>query len=478
MKDVLILGAGPAGLACAFELSKKGIQPTIIEKEDEVGGLARTLKYKEGKDIFLTDIGPHRFFSKNKYLYQMISDLIGKDWIEVKRQTRQLIDGKFYDYPINAMQAFKNIGPIRGTKMGFSYLIGVAEYNLLGKKVNNFEDYIIANFGRDLGNFNMLNYTEKVWGIPCTEVHSDWATQRIKGLNLISAAKNAIFKTKGVKTLVDAFFYPRTGTGLIYETIAKRVKKNGAKIFTQSYPTKIRHKGNKITQVELTVDGKQIKYTPDKLVSSIPLTEFLNILSPTPPKKVRLAAKKLKWRSQAYLFITLNKEKVTTDNWIYFPNLEVPFGRTAEMKNFSKIMSPKGKTSMFVEFFVNEGDKIWNMSEKELFEITVRDLERFGLVKRDEVINYHLIKRRNVYPIYDVNYKKYLKVVKEYLDSFKNLYYIGRPGRFKYNNQDHSLEMGIEAAKGIVQNIPVDLDSIGEENEYFEKGKLEGKAKE
>ncbi len=475
---ILILGAGPAGMSCAMELSKKNIKNTIIEKDSIVGGLAKTLIYIEGKYTFRTDIGPHRFFSKNKYLYEFIEDLIHEDWIVVPRQTRQFIDGKFYDYPINAMQAFRNIGPIRASGMFLSYINGVVKYRILKREVKSFEDYIVANFGKKLGEFNMLNYTEKIWGIPCVKVHPDWATQRIKGLNLISAVKNAIIKDKNApKTLVDEFYYPQYGTGLIYESIKNKIIKSTSKIEFNSVPTKIIHKNKKIVEVHIKNNKENISttYTPKKLISSIPLTEFVSLLSPQPPKKIIFALKKLRWRSQVYLFITLDKKQITKDNWIYFPNKDIPFGRIAEMKNFSKNMSPKDKTSLFVEFFVNENDEVWNMNKEQLFNYALPHFEKLGFFKEKDVRNYYLIKRKKVYPLYDLDYKKYLKIVKEYLNEFINLEYIGRPGRFKYNNQDHSLEMGILAAKSIIENKKYDIEQVGSEKEYYEKDLLHKK---
>ena len=190
--DILILGAGPAGLACAMELSRKGRPCTIIEKDEQVGGLAKTLTIREGNDVFLTDIGPHRFFSKNQYLYDFIEDLLQEEWRQVPRLTRQFIDGKFYDYPVKAMQTFKNIGPWRSVRILLDYFSARIAYGVFKKKMVTFEDYVVANFGRSLAEFSMINYSEKIWGIPCADIHPDWAKQRISGLNLWSVFKNAI----------------------------------------------------------------------------------------------------------------------------------------------------------------------------------------------------------------------------------------------------------------------------------------------
>ena len=472
--EILILGAGPAGMACAMELTNAGKKSIIIEKEGRVGGLASTLTFNSKGHEFRTDIGPHRFFSKNPYLYQFIENLIKENWIEVPRQTRQFIDGKFYDYPIKPLQAFRNIGLKKSLLIMQSYLESLLAYRILGRKIESFEDYILANFGRKLGEFNMLNYTEKIWGTSCKNLHPDWAKQRIKGLNLINAITNALKKNKSSspKTLVDSFYYPQYGTGLIYETIAEKIKQKKSKIINNSFPEKIYHSKGKITKVKIKNGKKTTNYSPKWLVSTIPLTEFMNLMSPSPPIEVMSAVKKLKWRSQTYLFITLDKKSITKDNWIYFPNKDIPFGRIAEMKNFSKDMSPKDKTSLFVEFFVTEGDKVWNMSKEELFELAMPYFEKLGFFKRNEVMDYFLIKKKNVYPVYDKDYKENLNIIQKYLDGFKNLQYIGRPGRFRYNNQDHSLEMGILAAKGINNEKKYNMDEVGNEEEYFEKGDI------
>jgi protoporphyrinogen oxidase len=471
-EKIIIIGAGPAGLSCAYELDKAGFISQIYEKEDCVGGFSKTLIFKEGVLFFKTDIGPHRFFSKQKYLYDMIKEILGDDWVLVKRKTRQFIDGKFYDYPIKAFQAFKNIGIVRAIKMLLSYLYATIRFRFFRKEVKNFDDYIVSNFGRSLGEFNMLNYTEKIWGISCKKIHPDWAKQRIKGLNLISALKNALFQEKkdSPKSLVDSFFYPKNGTGQIYETISEKIQNNGSDIKLKSFPKKIFHKDGLITSLDINVDGRIKTIIPKTVVNSIPITDFIMLLSPKPPQEVLKAVQSLNWRSQVYLFITLNKDYVTRDNWIYFPDKEIPFARVSEMKNFQKSMSPENKTSLFIEFFCSETDDIWSKSKEELFDMVFPFFSKNGFFKKEDVRNYYSFKKKYAYPIYDLDYLKHLNIIKKYLDTFKNLYYIGRPGRYKYNNQDHSLEMGITAARSIIDNKRYDLDKIGSEDEYFEKG--------
>jgi len=458
-----------------MELSRAGRSCTILERDAQVGGLAKTLTFKEGDDVFLTDIGPHRFFSKNQYLYSFIEDLLHDEWRLVPRLTRQFIDGKFYDYPVNAFQVFKNIGLFRSMKFGWDYSMALLRYRLFRGRVETFEDYVVANFGRSLAKFSMINYTEKIWGIPASTIHPDWAAQRIKGLNLMSVLKKALFFKKGgdgPKSLVDEFYYPQFGTGRIYEAITKRLEEVSAKVHTETEPTRLTHDGKRITGVEAVVDGEKKVFTPDNVVESIPVTQFLKLMDPPPPQPVLDAAARLKWRAQVYLFLTLDRESISKDNWIYFPNQDIPFGRVAEMKNFSTEMTPDGKTSLFVEFFCFEGDDVWNASKEQIEEMVIPFFERMGFFKRDEVRQTYLLKRPHVYPVYDMDYPANLEVIKSWLNGFENLFYVGRPGRFRYTNQDHSLEMGIIAARSLLEGKDYDFDAIGSENEYFESGRI------
>lgn len=479
--DTLIIGAGPAGLATAMELSKAGKDFVVVEKESVVGGLAKTYTFTEGNLVFRTDNGPHRFFSKNPYLYEFIENLIDEQWIEVRRQTRQFIGGKFYDYPVNAMQALKNLGVFKAAQILFDYGVAKIQYSVFKKPIKNFADYVYANFGKTLGEFSMINYTEKIWGISAKDIHADWAGQRIKGLSLMSVAKDMLMRLFGArgankpKTLVDAFYYPDMGTGLIYETIEERLRDKEYTVLLSTEPIQVVHDGENITEVVLKSPEGEISVSFKTLVESVPLPKFVELLLPTPPQEIVDAKKRLRYRSQVYLFLTLDKDSVTADQWIYFPDKNFPVGRMSEMKNFSKKMSPPDKTSLFIEFFCFEGDETWNMTRDELLAFALPYLESAGFLKKNEIRNAYLLKQKDVYPLYDTEYHSYLGVVKRYMDGFQNLIYIGRPGRFRYNNQDHSLEMGILAAQSIIDGKKYDIEKVGDEIEYYESGKLRSK---
>ena len=469
--DIVILGAGPAGMAAAMELSRAGKPVTVVEKASQVGGLAKTILIERPEGTYRTDIGPHRFYSKNRYLYDFIEDLLGEEWRRVPRQTRFLVDGVFYAYPIRLRNVLLQIGWIRAAKMGRDYLWERVRRFIRPRKMRSFEDYALAEFGQSLAEFNILHYTEKIWGLPCREISIDWAQQRIGGLSLWAALKRAMFPKggKGPKTLVDSFYYPSLGSGTIYEAIKNRIAEGESEVWTESEPVKIRREGMRVTAVDVRKkDGTIVTFEPSSVINSIPLTRCIELFDPPAPDVVRDAASKLRFRSQVYLFLTVDRERVTNDNWIYFPDKSISFGRISEMKNFSVAMCPPGKTSLFVEFFCFEGDEVWNASKEELFDRAIATMETLGLLKREEVLSVHHYKLAHVYPLYDLHYGERLKTILSWLDEFENFYAVGRPGRFRYTNQDHSLEMGIIAAQCVItgQRRPIEV----QDDEYFEQG--------
>ncbi|MBI1833785.1 MAG: NAD(P)-binding protein [Candidatus Andersenbacteria bacterium] len=467
----VILGAGPAGMAAAMELWKKKHPTVIIEKNTQVGGLARTLEFKEGNDVFRTDIGPHRFFSKNQYLYDFIGDLLGEEWITVNRLTRFFIRGRLYSYPIEWKNALKNLGISKSIHLLLDYMWERLKDVVYGKRVpRNFEEYTVRTFGRTLAELNMLNYTEKIWGLPCSELSVDWA-DRIKGLSFWAAIKNTVLKRShdSPKTLVDQFYYPEFGAGMVYEKIRERISLDIPFLFS-SQPTHIRHDAKRVTSVTITTPSGEVEIAPETVVTSIPIVDLLPLLQPLPPPEILAHAKALRHRSQVYLFITVNKKQIFPDQWIYLPDSHVPFGRVSEMKNFSSKMAPKNATSLFIEFFCWEGDRVWEADAETLLTMCLPFFEKWKWLTREDIRKSYIHRQSKVYPVYDLEYRGHIDAIKKYVDSFSNLYSIGRPGRFKYNNQDHSLEMGIMAATGIINHTAVDFDAVMSGKEYMESG--------
>jgi protoporphyrinogen oxidase len=473
--DTLVIGAGPAGLAAAHELASAGHELAVVERADGVGGLARTYVFREDGLEFRTDTGPHRFFSKNPYLYELIGGLLDERWLTVRRRTRQYIDGQFFDYPINAAQVLRNLGPGMVARVLVDYATAAVRYRVLRRPIENFRDFAFASFGKTLAEFNIINYTEKVWGVATDQLHRDWAGQRIHGLDLLSVLRKVVADAVGrrevtAKSLVDEFYYPELGTGLIYDTIRDRLVARGIPVVLETRPTRIRHAGTRILDATLTGPGGTFDVAFEHLIESVHLPDFLELLDPPPPAEVLAAARALRYRSQVYLFVTLDKPRVTTDQWIYFPRPDVPFERWSEMKNFSARMSPPDKTSLFIEFFCFADDPKWQMTADQLLDLVLPVATQGGFFTRAEVRRCYRLRGGRDYPIYDLAYRDHLRIIKTWLDRFENLAYIGRPGRFRYTNQDHSLEMGILAARGVLTGERVSIEAVGTEAASFERG--------
>ncbi|GAB4031648.1 MAG: NAD(P)/FAD-dependent oxidoreductase [Elusimicrobiota bacterium] len=464
-QTALIIGAGPCGMSAAFELSRKGVDSLVLEKNSYIGGLASTLSFAGYK----TDIGPHRFFSKNRYLYEMIEDLLGADWIKVNRLTRFYIREKFFMYPVDVIDTLKNLGPADSFSVMKDYGFQRIKNVFSRPQIRSFEDKVISDFGRALAELNMLNYTEKIWGLPCSQISTDWATQRIKDLSVLEVLKKAMnLGSSKAKTLVDVFYYPRLGTKTIYEAMRTRASK--AKIMLETCPLELRHEGGRMKSALLSSKEGKIEVEAENFISTMPITELVKIFSPALPASVLEAASKLKYRSHVSLFMAINRPSVFKDQWIYLPDSYIPFGRIMEPKNFSSDLSENGKTSLLLEFFCWYGDEIWNSDKEKLVELSLPWLGKiFGLSKEDVIFS-EVHRERFAYPVYDLNYKENLSIVKEALASFPNLQPAGRGGAFKYNNQDHAIEMGLLSASNIADGSKRNIDDVGSEQAYFEKG--------
>ena len=468
--SVLILGGGPSGMAASFELARSSAPVTLIERAPQIGGLAKTLQFETPEGVFRTDIGPHRFFSKNAYLYALIGDLLKEHWNLIPRHTQFFIGGKYYTYPARLKNILRQMEKMRIFRMITDYGYERMRSYVWPRTIRTFEDHALATFGRTLAEFNILNYTEKIWGIPCREISVDWASQRIAGLN-VRATLKAMFSSKTTaKSLVDSFYYPAHGSGLIYETMRQHLETYGGTVRTSSRPTRFALAGNRITDVEVETPEGLHTVKPDTVVCSIPITETVRLFGDAAPAAVREAAKALRFRAQVYLFLTIARERVTQDNWVYFPDKEIPFGRISEMKNFSLLMAPSNMTSLFLEFFCFEGDEIWQMSQERLTALATEWLEKLGIVSRKDVRSAFMLKQEHVYPLYDLAYRAHASTILGWLDGLENFYAIGRPGRFRYTNQDHSLEMGILAARSILEGKRYDMDTVANSREYFERG--------
>jgi protoporphyrinogen oxidase len=461
----VILGAGPAGLAAAYKLTKNKQSVVVLEKDRQVGGMSKTIDYNG----YLFDQGPHRFFTKSDEILKFWQSVLGKDLLKVKRLTRIYYRKKFFYYPLKPFNALFKLGILNSAIVMLSY----AKSKLLPyKEEKNFEQWVSNRFGKKLYHTFFKTYTEKLWGIPCHKIQAEWVAQRIKGLSLRTAIKNAFFpdKSGNIKTLVEEFYYPKLGAGTMYEKMAEEIKSKKSEILLQNQVVKISHKNHLIKSVSVVNrEGKTREIKGDNFISSIPITVFVSKLQPKAPEKVINAANNLKYRSTIFINLIFDSPSPFPDNWIYVHEPATKMLRLTNIVNFSPFMlKNKEKSALALEYVCNENGKFWNLDDKKLLKLGVVDLEKIGLGKRKDFVSGFVTRAAKTYPVYGEEYAKNLKVLRHYLEKFSNLQLIGRYGMFKYNNMDHSTLTGFYAAENIL-GANHDIWKVNVEEEYHEQ---------
>jgi protoporphyrinogen oxidase len=470
---IIIIGAGPAGLTAAFELSRHGRTGIILEADTVVGGIARTVE----RDGYRFDIGGHRFFTKVTQIEKLWDEMLGEPMLDRPRMSRIYYDGKFYDYPLKATNALKNMGLFNATSCMASYGWARLRPN---PNPQNYEEWVTNQFGARLFNMFFKSYTEKVWGIPCREIGADWAAQRIKGLSLGEAVRNALFGQKKngiVKTLIDTFRYPRLGPGQLWEACAQTLQSRGWEIRMQTRAESIVLEGPTIAAVKTQNRAGQTETLPTSHVfSSMPLRTLLQVMTPPPPAPVMTAANQLSYRDFLTVVLVLDNPKVFPDNWIYIHAPEVRMGRIQNFKSWSPEMVPDPtKSCLGLEYFVNEGDDLWTMNDDDLVQLGYRELQQIGLANGALVKGY-IVRMPKAYPVYDTGYQARLDIIRSFVESVPNLYCIGRNGQHRYNNQDHSMATAIIAARNVALGEHRDPWAVNEDAEYHEIAKTERQA--
>ncbi|MFC1868791.1 NAD(P)/FAD-dependent oxidoreductase [Thermodesulfobacteriota bacterium] len=463
-KPVVIIGAGPAGLTAAYEFIKMGIGPIVLEKADKVGGIARTESYKG----YYFDMGGHRFFTKIEMVNRLWQEMLGDDLLKVSRMSRIYYRGRFFHYPLELLNALFNLGLIESILIPLSYLgAQIRPY----PKEETFEQWVSNRFGRRLYRTFFKTYTEKVWGIPCGEIKADWAAQRIKGLSLIAAVVNSLLDTQKAKTLINEFEYPLRGPGMMWQRFKEVVEAEGGQVWLNTEMTGLRLKNGSIVSVDYIKDDKTIELPVGHLISTMPINRLASMLKPNAPDKVVGAANKLSYRSFIIVILIVDKKDLFPDQWIYIHSPDVRVGRVQNFKNWSEAMVPDlNKTSIGMEYFCNEGDNIWSMTDADLKETASRELSQLGLADLNDIIDGYVVRQPNAYPIYDDAYKDNLKIIRDYLGGIDNLQTIGRNGLHRYNNMDHSMLTGILAVQNYC-GANHDLWDVNEEEEYLEEDK-------
>ncbi|HLA11532.1 MAG TPA: NAD(P)/FAD-dependent oxidoreductase [Pyrinomonadaceae bacterium] len=465
---VVVIGAGPAGLTAAYELSKAGVRSVLLEKDRVVGGLSRTVNYKG----YHFDIGGHRFFTKVKAVDEMWRQVLSDgQFLRRNRLSRIYYNKKFFYYPLRASNALLGLGIWNSALIFLSYLRAQV---FPEKPEDTFEQWISNRFGKRLYRIFFKTYTEKVWGIPCDQIMAEWAAQRIKGLSLLAAVKSALIQkqqSKGdvIKTLIDAFDYPELGPGMMWETVKAIVEDRGSEIQLDAGVEKISWKEGGVRAVEVTCEGKRKTIEGTHFISTMPVRELIQKFEPPAPEEVLRAAEALNYRDFLTVALIINKRELFPDNWIYIHDAEVKVGRIQNFKNWSPSMVPDPeKTCLGLEYFCFEGDGLWTMSDSDLIELGKKELGLLGLVNPADVVDGSVVRMPKAYPVYDGTYAESLRVVREFLDNVPNLQLVGRNGMHKYNNQDHSMLTAMLAVKNIL-GASYDLWRVNAEQEYHEE---------
>ncbi len=461
-RTIAIIGAGPAGLTAAHELAGPDARVTVVERSDKVGGLARTEVYKG----YRFDIGGHRFYTKVGEVDALWKRMLGADFRRTRRLSRIYYRRRFYNYPLEPLNALVNLGLGESLLIGLSYLWAKLAPH---REEETFEQWVVNRFGRRLYHTFFKAYTEKVWGIPCHQIRADWAAQRIKGLSLRTAVVNAIFGTNNAKSLIQEFDYPPFGPGMMWERFTESIEARGSEVRLNTEVAKLAHDGRRVVDMVARRGEETLRIAAEHFISTMPLAALIAALDPPPPPEVLAAARGLKQRDFMLVGLVINRAELFPDNWLYIHSPEVLVGRIQNFKNWSAAMVPDPrKTSLGMEYFCSRGDALWNRTDTQLIRLAIEEAARLGLVRPDEVEDGVVIRQLDAYPVYDADYHRHLEVLRDYLAGFGNLQTIGRSGLHRYNNQDHSMLTGMLAAKNVLGEEH-DVWNVNTERSYYEE---------
>ncbi len=464
---VAVIGAGPAGMTAALQLSQGGAKVAVYEADQCVGGLARSLDLW-GQRV---DLGPHRLFSTDPRVNRLWLDVVGREYAMVHRLTRIYYRRRFFLYPLKPLNTFRNIGLPEAAFCLASYLKEQLRPRFPTTGDVSFESWIVRRFGRRLFDMFFKSYSEKLWDIPCGELSADFAAQRIKQLSLLEAVKSALSprSRRQHETLVDRFPYPLGGTGSVYEKMADRLRDGGGRIHLQCPVRRVLHQGFDVQGMEF--ESGRVEYS-DHVVSTMPLTDLVRGLADV-PADVQAAADALQFRNTIFVYLHVDSDSLFADQWLYIHDPDLKMGRVSNFRNWVPQLHGEAQTTILaVEYWCNDSGPLWVAPDDRLIELATRELRSTGLLRDEPIMAGHVLRARRCYPVYRRGYRQHVERIADYLRNFRRLTPIGRYGTFKYNNQDHSILMGILAAENLLHNRAHDLWSVNTDHDAYQVGEL------
>jgi len=474
--DVAIIGAGPAGLTAAYQLTKLGYSVTVIEKDPVyVGGISRTVEH----DGFRFDIGGHRFFSKSKEVVDLWNEILPDDFIERPRMSRIYYEGKFYSYPLRGFEALMNLGIWRSAMCMLSYAKAKA---FPTKDPRSFEQWVVNQFGHKLYSIFFKTYTEKVWGMPCDEMSADWAAQRIKGLSLGGAVIDGLKRSLGlnkrrndgmaVKTLLETFRYPRQGPGMMWDAARDKVLAGGNRVLMGTALHQIsQDQATGRWRVAARRGEEMLTINAGHVISSAPMRELAGRIHPLPATLPN--ALDLNYRDFLTVALMIRSGDLFPDNWIYIHDPRVKVGRVQNFRSWSPEMVPdEALACVGLEYFCFEGDGLWSASDDDLVALATKELATLGLVDPATVVGGRVVRQEKAYPVYDDAYRANVEEMRAELEArYPTLHLVGRNGMHRYNNQDHAMMTAMLTVRNIQAGERIyDIWAVNEDAEYHESG--------
>jgi len=512
-KIAVIAGAGPAGLTAALELLRRSdIVPIVFEVDRQVGGISKTVEYRGNR----MDLGGHRFFSKSDWVTRWWQEILPIATSEVaasslidltyqrqsksirvrasnpvtaeavmlvrQRLSRIFYRRRFFDYPIKLnAETIKNLGAHEMLRIGLSY--GRARFKPRSPEVS-LEDFLVNRFGERLYRTFFKDYTEKVWGVPCRDISAQWGAQRIKGLSVTKALSHALSKRfrlnpgrRTVETsLIERFLYPKLGPGQMWEEVTRRVRAGGGTVHLKHRVIGIERQRSVVTAVQVLdeVAGSVRRVACDYMIATLPICELVQMLVPE-HEQVMHVAQNLPYRDFVTAGLLLHRMRsgagqgdvvgngMPPDNWIYIQEPDVKIGRLQVFNNWSPaLVANPEQIWVGLEYFCGENDELWATDDASFIDFSARELEKIGLIDRHDVIDGTVVRVPKAYPAYFGEYRNF-NVVREWLDTFTNLYSVGRNGMHRYNNQDHSM-LSARCAVDSITNTHVSRLKIWEIN--------------